>query len=251
MILNAIELGEGPPLVLLHGLFGQARNFGALQRRLAAGGRRVIAFDMPNHGASPHAPAMDYRSMADDVAETMAARGIPTAAVLGHSMGGKAAMMLALTAPTRVARLLVSDIAPVSYPSRWTALVDAMNAVPSGTPRAEADAALASAEPDAGVRAFILTNRKPDASGWRIGLEGIAASLHAIMGWAMPEEAAYEGPTLFAAGERSHYIRVEDRPLIRAAFPHARFLTVKGAGHWVHADQPEGFAAVVEGFMPV
>ncbi|MCR0982269.1 alpha/beta fold hydrolase [Roseomonas populi] len=251
MILNAIEAGEGPPLVLLHGLFGQARNFGALQRRLAAGGRRVVALDMPNHGASPHAPAMDYRRMADAVAETLLAKGIPRAAVMGHSMGGKAAMMLALTRPELVSRLLVSDIAPVAYPSRWVPLVEAMRAVPPGTPRAEVDTGLASVEPDAGVRAFILTNRKPDASGWRIGLEGIAASLPAIMGWEATEGAAYDGPTLVVAGEHSPYIKPEDRPGIRALFPHARFLTVKGAGHWVHADQPDGFAAVVEGFAPV
>ena len=250
MILNAIELGEGRPLVLLHGLFGQARNFGALQRRLAAGGRRVIAFDMPNHGASPHAPAMDYRLMAEAVGESMEARGIARADVMGHSMGGKAAMMLALTAPERVARLVISDVAPYAYPPRWTELVEAMRAVPPGTPRAEADALLAPAEPDAGVRAFILTNRKPDASGWRIGLEGIGASMPAILGWSSPEAARFEGPTLFVAGEHSTYIRPENRPVIRDLFPAARFITVKGAGHWVHADQPEGFAAVLEGFLP-
>ena len=250
MILNAIEAGEGTPVILLHGLFGQARNFGALQRRLAAGGRQVIAFDLANHGTSPHAPVADYRSMATDVAESLAARGIATAEVMGHSMGGKVAMMLALTRPETVSRLVVSDIAPVAYPPRWTALLAAMEAIPPGTPRAAADAALAGAEPDAGVRAFILTNRRPDGSGWRIGLEGIAASLPAIMGWEMPDPARYEGPALFVSGERSDYIRAEDRPLIRAAFPAARFLSVKGAGHWVHADQPEGFAAVLEAFLP-
>ena len=250
MILNAIEAGEGPPLILLHGLFGQARNFGALQRRLVAGGRHVIAFDLANHGASPHAPVTDYRSMAADVAESLDARGISGAEVMGHSMGGKVAMMLALTLPHAVARLVVSDIAPVSYPPRWTALLAAMAAIPPGSPRAAADAALAGAEPDAGVRAFILTNRRPDGSGWRIGLEGIAASLPAIMGWEMPEGARFEGTSLFVSGERSNYIRAEDRPVIRAAFHAARFLTVKGAGHWVHADQPEGFAAVMEGFFP-
>ncbi|WP_338662316.1 alpha/beta fold hydrolase [Pararoseomonas sp. SCSIO 73927] len=251
MILNAVEAGEGPPLVLLHGLFGQARNFGALQRRLAANGRRVVALDLPNHGASPHAPSMDYRVMADSVAETLEAKGIARAAVMGHSMGGKAAMMLALTRPEVVARLLVSDIAPVAYPSRWVPLVGAMRAVPPGAARAEVDAALAPAEPDPGVRAFIVANRRPDASGWRIGLEGIAASLPAIMGWEDAGGATYDGPTLVVAGERSPYIRAEDRPGIRALFPRARFLTVKGAGHWVHADQPDGFAAVVEGFAPV
>jgi len=248
MILNAIEMGEGRPLVMLHGLFGQARNFGALQRRLSAT-RRVIAFDMPNHGASPHTPSMDYRSMAEDVAESLAARGIGQTDLMGHSMGGKAAMMLALTRPELVGRLLISDIAPVTYPPRWGELIDAMRAVPAGTARSDADALLAPVESDAGVRAFILTNRKPDGSGWRIGLEGIAASMPAIMGWSQPDAASFTGPTLVVSGEHSQYIRPEDRPVIREAFPSARFVTVKGAGHWVHAEQPEGFAAVMEGFF--
>jgi pimeloyl-ACP methyl ester carboxylesterase len=249
MILNAIEAGEGRPLVLLHGLFGQARNFGALQRRLASA-RRVIAFDMPNHGASPHAPGMDCPSMAAAVAESLAARGIAQADVMGHSMGGKAAMMLALTMPDLVARLMISDIAPVTYPPRWTELMEAMRAVPAGATRAQADALLAPVEADAGVRAFILTNRRPDGSGWRIGLEEIAGSLPAIMGWTPPEAALFGKPVLFVSGEHSRYIRPENRPAIRQAFPAARFLVVKGAGHWVHADQPEGFAAVMEGFFP-
>lgn len=250
MILNAMEAGEGRPLVLLHGLFGQGRNFGSLQRRLAAR-RRVIVIDMPNHGASPHAARMDYRSMAGDVAETLAARGVSGADVMGHSMGGKAAMMLALTAPVLVARLIVSDIAPVAYPPRYGELLEAMRAVPPGTPRAVADATLATAEPDAGTRAFILSNRLPDGSGWRIGLEGIAASIGAIMDWAPPEGVRFEGQTLFVSGEHSRYLREENRPVIRALFPAARFLTIKGAGHWVHADQPEAFAAVVEGFFRI
>jgi len=248
MILNTTEAGEGRPLVLLHGLFGQGRNFGALLRRLSAT-RRVIAIDMPNHGASPHAPRMDYRSMAGDVAETLAAHGITGADVMGHSMGGKAAMMLALTAPVLVGRLVVSDIAPVTYPPRYGELLAAMRAVPAGASRAVADAALAPAEPDPATRAFILSNRRPDGSGWRIGIEGIAASMEAILDWAPPEGARFEGPSLFVSGERSGYIREENRPAIRDLFPAARFLTVKGAGHWVHADQPEAFAAVLEGFF--
>jgi len=248
VILNAVEAGEGPPVLLLHGLFGQARNLGALGRRLAARGRRAIALDMPNHGASPHAAAMDYGTMAADVAATLDAMGVAAAAVMGHSMGGKAAMRLALARPDLVSRLLVSDIAPVAYPPRYDGLIAAMRAIPPGTPRAAADAALAAAEPDPAIRAFVLTNRRPDASGWRIGLDGIAASLPAIMGWDGTGEARYEGPVLVVSGERSDYVRPEHRALFRAIFPAARFLAVRNAGHWVHADNPEGFAAVLEAF---
>ena len=250
MILNTAEAGEGRPVVLLHGLFGQGRNFGALSRRLATR-CRVIVVDMPNHGPSLHPPRMDVRSMAVDVAETLAARGDSGADVMGHSMGGKTAMMLALTAPVLVGRLVVSDIAPVAYPPRYGALLEAMRTVPAGASRAAAEAALADAEPDPATRAFILSNRRPDGSGWRIGIGGIAASMEAILDWAPPAGARFEGPALFVSGERSGYVREENRPAIRDLFPAARFLTVKGAGHWVHADQPEAFAAVLEGFFRI
>ena len=117
--------------------------------------------------------------------------------------------------------------------------------------RIEAVVESADAEPDPATRAFILSNRLPDGSGWRIGIEGIAASMDAILDWAPPAGARYEGPSLFVSGERSNYVRERDRPAIRDLFPAARFLTVKGAGHWVHADQPEAFAAVLEGFFRI
>ncbi|WP_426956919.1 alpha/beta fold hydrolase [Muricoccus radiodurans] len=248
MILNTVEAGEGPPLVLLHGLFGQARNFGAVQRRLSAE-RRVIAPDLRNHGASPHDPHVDYATMAADVAETLNALGVSRADIVGHSMGGKVAMTLALTAPERVARLVISDIAPVTYAPAFRAMAAAMQSVPAGAPRAAAGAALAGSVPDAGTLAFLLANRLPDGSGWRIGLDEIAAALPIIEAWTAPDGARFDGPTLFVSGERSDYIQREHRAPIRALFPAARFITVKGAGHWVHADNPDGFSAVLEAFL--
>jgi pimeloyl-ACP methyl ester carboxylesterase len=248
MILNVIEAGQGAPLVLLHGLFGQARNFGAVQRRLAST-RRVIAPDLRNHGASPHDPHMDYAAMAADVVETLATRGVAAADVMGHSMGGKVAMTIALTAPSTVSRLVVSDIAPVPYPPVYRAYAEAMQGIPPGTPRAGADAALTQAVPEAGVRAFLLSNRKPDGSGWRIGLDFITQALPILQDWSAPAGARFEGPTLFVSGENSDYIRPEHRAPIRSLFPAARFVAVKNAGHWVHADNPDGFAAVLEAFL--
>src|SRR5215210_9454526 len=162
MLLNTVETGDAspPPLVVLHGLFGSARNWGAIVRRLSAR-HRVLAMDLRNHGGSPRAAAMDYASMAGDVAETMEAAGAAPAAVLGHSMGGKAAMALALTRPELVRRLLVADIAPVLYPPRQGRIVGAMQAVPlrAGLSRREADAALlAGGVEEAGTRAFLLQN---------------------------------------------------------------------------------------------
>lgn len=254
MILHANELGAGnggKPLVLLHGLFGQARNFGQIQRTLAQRWR-TIALDLRNHGASPHAPDMRYGTMAADVYETLDAMGALPALVMGHSMGGKTAMRLALSQPEAVARLLVSDIAPVVYPPHNHPIVAAMTALPlhDGLTRAEADAALVDAVPDANVRAFLLQNlRFGPQPEWRIGLTEIAAALPDLEGWDGPTDATYTGRSLIVAGAESHYIRAEDRPLIRTLFPAARFVTVKHAGHWVHADNPAGFLAVLEAFL--
>src|SRR4051794_22775550 len=148
MILHAIQSGEGPPVVLLHGLFGSARNFGSVQRALAPR-YRVIALDMPNHGDSPHGADMRYTTQAEDVRQTLRALGIERAALVGHSMGGKAAMALALQWPEDVGRLLVSDIAPVVYQHGNSAVADAMMAIPlqPSLTRAEADHALADAVP--------------------------------------------------------------------------------------------------------
>jgi len=244
--------GQGRPLVLLHGLFGAGQNFGAIARALA-GEYRVILPDLRDHGASPHGPIGGYGELAADVLETLAAAGALPCALAGHSMGGKVAMRLALDRPDAVSRLLVSDIAPVPYPPGFRAYAAAMQALdlsPALT-RAQADAALAAAVPEPGVRAFLLQNLRfgPEGPAWRIGLEEIVAGLPVIESWDAPTGARYEGPALFVSGASSDYIRAEYRPAIRALFPAARFVTVKGAGHWVHADNPAGFLAVLRGFM--
>jgi esterase len=251
MILHAVSRGEGPVLVLLHGLFGQSGNFGAVQRRLAGGGRRVIALDLRNHGASGHAPGMDYPTLAADVFETLAALGVLPCAVLGHSMGGKTAMALALAHPEAVSRLCVADIAPVRYRPHLAGFAAAMRdlALHPGMTRAEADAALAPVVGDAGERAFLLTNlRLGAAPGWRIGLEAIVEGMDAIQDWPAIAAGPYGGPTLFLSGARSRYVLPEHRAAIAALFPAARFVALKNAGHWLHADDPEGFFSVVDAF---
>jgi esterase len=250
MILNAIQSGDGPPVVLLHGLFGAARNFGATQRAIAPR-FRVISLDMRNHGDSPHASDMRYPTLAADVRETLQALGIATAAIIGHSMGGKAAMAMALRWPQMVGRLLVSDIAPVAYEHGNTAFTSAMRLVPltPGLTRREADAALAEAVPDQALRAFLLQNLRLGAQpGWRIGLDEIAAAVPDLEGWTeLP--GLYPGPSLFVTGANSTYVLPEHRPAIRTRFPAARFVAIKNAGHWVHADNPAGFLSVVEAFL--
>ena len=251
MILHATSRGVGPVLVLLHGLFGQSGNFGAIQRRFAEDGRRIIALDLRNHGASAHASGMDYRTMADDVRETLDALTVLPCAVLGHSMGGKVAMALALRYPTTVERLCIADIAPVRYPPHLATYAAAMRDLPL-TPsltRAQADLALASTMPDDGERAFLLANlRLGSRPHWRIGLDEIIAGMDDIQDWPIGDVAPYNGRTLFLSGARSRYVRPEHRPAIAALFPAARFVTLKNAGHWLHADDPDAFFAVVEAF---
>lgn len=250
MILEAHEEGAGPPVVVLHGLFGAARNWRSVQRALS-GRFRVIALDLRNHGASPHARPMDYPAMAADVRATLAERGAVPAALVGHSMGGKVAMTLALARPDLVSRLAVVDIAPVAYQPAHRALIAAMiglRLAPDLT-RAAADAALAEVVASPAERGFVLQNlRLAPAPRWRLGLAEIASGMAAIEGFEAPEGAVYAGPALFIAGARSSYIRPEHHEPIAARFPAARHVTI-AAGHWVPAEAPEAFLLVTTAFL--
>ena len=252
MRLQSLEAGQGPPLILLHGLFGSARNWGAVQKALA-GDYRVVALDLRNHGASRRAPDMSYAAQAADVAETMAALGIERAVVLGHSMGGKAAMMLALTRPELVERLIVADIAPRPYPPALRAVVAALQALPlhADLTRQEADQALRAAVPEAPIRSFLLQNLRFEAAppSWRVGLAEIAAAMPEIENFAPPSGAQFEGPALAMAGALSPYIRTEDHAAFRALFPRRGFASIPRAGHRLQAENPEGFLAELRGFL--
>jgi pimeloyl-ACP methyl ester carboxylesterase len=195
---------------------------------------------------------MRYATMAADVMATLQERSALPATLLGHSMGGKVAMLAALTAPDLVRRLIVADIAPVPYPPHHLEVANAMAALPlaAGITRAQADAELANSVPDQSMRGFLLQNLQTGAAPtWRIGLAEIIAAFPQISAWDAPPDARYTSPTLFIAGATSNYIRADYRPIIRGWFPAARFVTLKNAGHWLHADNPEGFLAVVEGFL--
>jgi pimeloyl-ACP methyl ester carboxylesterase len=252
MILKAIEAGQGAPVVLLHGLLGAGQNFGAVQKALAAEGHRVLALDLRNHGTSPHAPTMSYPEMAADVAETLEAMGVPPAAVIGHSMGGKVAMALALARPDRVARLMVADIAPVTYPTPlFNRYVAAMRAIPlrPGLPRREADAALVEAVPNPALRGFLLQNLllTEDPPRWRIALDIIAEQMPVIGGW--PDlPGRYDGPVTVLAGDRSDYVQPEHHALFRRLFPAARFESIP-AGHWLHSENPSAFLEGARAFL--
>jgi pimeloyl-ACP methyl ester carboxylesterase len=245
---------DRPPLLIAHGLFGSARNWGAIAKRLALH-RQVITVDMRNHGDSPRSPDHGYSAMAGDLAETIAAQGGPgggRADVLGHSMGGKAAMMLALTEPDRVRRLIVADMAPVAYGHSQMPYVRAMQAVDLAgvTRRADADAALAAEVPEPALRAFLLQSLAVEAgrARWKLNLPALADQMPTIMGF--PETpASFPGPTLFLTGAKSDYVRPAHWPRIRALFPAAEHKAIPGAGHWLHADAPNAFLAEVTAFL--
>ncbi len=239
-----------PPLVIAHGLFGSGRNWGVIARRLADA-REVVAVDMRNHGESPRQPTQGYAEMAADIAEVIRHLG-GRADVLGHSMGGKAAMMLALTDGELVNRLVVADIAPVAYMHDQVPNVAAMRSVPLDRirTRADADAALALRIDDPALRAFFLQSLdlRSDPPQWRLNLDVLEAEMPQIVGW--PDvDGKFEGPALFLSGAESGYVRPQNREAITALFPAARFARLAGAGHWLHAEKPREFEETVRVFL--
>jgi esterase len=251
--LAATEYGTGPPVAILHGLFGTGRNWRSIAQQLAAR-HRVLAFDLRNHGASPWADGMSYGEMVEDLGASLLARGIDHAALLGHSMGGKVAMLAALLRPAEVDRLVVVDIAPAPNTPTLLAYVRAMRAVDLGgiTRRSEVDARLSGTIPDGVERAFLLQNLIIDdgKARWRLNLEAIESEFPQILDFPnLPAGTAYQGPTLFVAGARSDYIQTEHEPVIRRLFPQVRITRIEGAGHWVHAERPQAFLETVAPFL--
>lgn len=245
----------GSPVVLLHGLLGQGKNLGTAASGLAERGRRVTMLDLPAHGASPRVPSLDYPLLAQAVAAEL--RDEAPVALLGHSMGGKTAMQVALRAPELLRCLVVVDIAPVRYAggeSEHRRHLRAMRAMDLSTltGRADADARMTAEVDDARVRGFLLQNLAREDGGWRwrADLEVLERDLPALADFPLPEPVApYEGPVLFLAGADSAYVREEHRPRIAELFPRARLVRIKGAGHWVHAETPELFVHTVARFL--
>ena len=252
--LAVTEMGAGPPVIVLHGLFGSAGNWRSIGRALADR-YRVLLVDLRNHGASGWADEMGYPAMATDVRAVIETRGLGAATIVGHSMGGKVAMNLALTAPGTVQRLAVVDIAPVVNPPAHLPYIRAMRRIDAARlgRRNEADELLRGEVPDPAVRAFLLQNLVPGENGglrWRINLAAIEREMPAISDAPEPEGAsAFAGPTLFIAGGNSDYIRPQHWPRIVALFPNAKLVTIADAGHWVHAERPEAFLAALTGFL--
>lgn len=247
------ESGAGSPLVILHGLFGSKRNWASVAHRLAAA-HRVISVDLRNHGESPWDERHDYPALAADVAAVIERRVGGPAAVLGHSMGGKAAMVLALARPDLVERLVVVDIAPVRSTATPIEYVRAMRTLPLAafSQRLDIKEALAPAIPDPMVRGFLTLNLVSGPAGfaWTVNLEAIERNFEAILGFpAVAPGRQFTNPTLFLAGGRSEYIRPEHHAEIHRLFPAATIEVIERAGHWVHADAADAFVAAVDAFL--
>lgn len=250
-MLNTILHGQKtdhPPLIIAHGLYGSGRNWGVLAKRLSDE-RQVVAVDMRNHGESPWFDSHSYADMANDLAEVIAAHG-GRADVLGHSMGGKASMTLALTHPEMVNRLIVADIAPVAYGHSQIQYLNAMRAVDLNSvhKRSDADAQLARGVDDPALRAFLLQSLDVKGKRWRLNLDALEHAMPEILGWPSPA-GQFTGPTLFLTGAMSNYVLPEHRPAIKALFPKAHFAKIPGAGHWLHAEKPREFEASIRAYL--
>jgi pimeloyl-ACP methyl ester carboxylesterase len=253
--LHTTVLGDGGPTVAFcHGLFGQGKNWTQIAKALSPD-HRVLLLDMPNHGRSPWTESFDYVELADMVAAHLEPEG--PVALVGHSMGGKIAMCLALRHPGLVERLVVVDVAPVTYASgrEFVGYIEAMRGMDLTAleRREQAEEALREAVPNPVVRSFLLQNlrRTDDGWHWQVNLELLGEHMAGLVGWPGDRlgEASYDGPVLWVGGARSDYISDEHAGEMDRRFPRNRRVLIKGAGHWVHSEQPEVFLEVVRRFL--
>ncbi len=251
MKLQFTTLGDGDPVILMHGLFGSMSNLRGLGRLLASH-FRVLMPDLRNHGKSAHSDCMDYPTMAADIVELMDSQNIGRADLVGHSMGGKVAMQVALGHPHRAHSLVAVDIAPVTYGHHHQAAIAGLHAVEEAatTTRKEADEVLAQFVETTEVRSFLLKNLVKTAAGrfaLQLNLEAIESCYDRIAG--APEGEPFTGPALFIRGGASDYVGVAQQQAILRLFPNATIDTLAGAGHWLHAEQPELFNRRVLDFL--
>lgn len=252
MKLNYKTLGEGKPLIILHGLFGSLDNWLSIAKELTDT-YQIFLVDQRNHGMSPHSDEFNYGVMAEDLKEFIKEHNIDRPYILGHSMGGKTAMKFALQHGDMWEKLIVVDISPKAYPVHHDVILEGLSAIDVDAlkSRGEADKKLAEYVSDFGTRQFLLKNLNRKKSGgfeWKINLPVIKENIE-IIGEGMEEQLAIEKDVLFIRGEKSDYIKNDDVILITQHFPNARLETVKNAGHWVHAEQPEALLDLVTNFL--
>jgi len=251
--LNFETYGQGKPVIILHGLFGSARNWRSIAKKLG-NQYQVFSVDLRNHGDSEHADSMYYMEMVEDLRQFLHDRNLDKASLIGHSMGGKTAMAFALEYEEIIDKLVVLDIAPVQYKNEFEQLIDAMLGLELGeiSSRNQANDLLKSGIKDGGLRLFLLQNLIHEAEGfqWRINLPAIKAALTDISAFpTFMKSSQYSGPTLFLGGEMSDYILPDYHKDIKSFFPEADIISITAADHWLHADQPQRVFEEISRFL--
>lgn len=242
-ILHYQEYGKGPPIIILHGLFGSSTNWRSLSKSLSEH-YRVITPDLRNHGRSSHYPSMNYSEMANDIANLMDTLSLQQSTLIGHSMGGKVAMVNALLHPDRVEKLVVLDIAPVNYDHRYGKIFHALNHLPLDQlkNRNEAEAFLNKHFDDLFLVRFLLQNLARNENGfvWRINLPAIQENIETISSFPdIVPAGTFNRPALFLGGEKSHFIQADHQRIIHKYFPGAEIEHIGNAGHMLHVEQPQ------------
>ncbi|MCE7995928.1 MAG: alpha/beta fold hydrolase [Roseivirga sp.] len=245
------ELGEGQPLIVLHGLFGSSDNWLTLGKRFAED-FKVYIIDQRNHGQSFHSDEFSYESMAADLQQFIHSKNIERPHVLGHSMGGKTAMTFATTHPEIVDKLIVADIGPQSYPVHHSTILKGLFSIDlqNTKSRREADEQLTGYIPEIGIRQFLLKNltRSGSSFAWKINLPVIAQQIEQI-GKGLNQNTSYDKSALFVRGEKSDYIKDSDVNLIHSIFTNCQLETIAGAGHWLHAEKPQEFYDITINYL--
>ena len=252
MLLHSNIIGEGQPFVILHGFLGMSDNWKTLGNRFAEH-FQVHLVDQRNHGRSFHDDHFYYEALAEDLKHYFEHHNIKNAIVLGHSMGGKTAMLFAALYPELVSKLIVADISPRFYPVHHDAILEGLNSLDFEVlkSRSQADKQLANYVSDFGTRQFLLKNLYWIEKGQlalRINLDILTANVSEV-GEALPLHAKFDGDTLFLRGDKSEYIGNQDETLIKNHFPKAQIATISNAGHWLHAENPEDFYNAVTNFV--
>lgn len=251
MFNNYKQKGEGEVVLLLHGLFGCLNNLTLLSNSLSDC-FKVISIDLANHGDSKHNGMISHSSMTEDVLAIVAHLGIDEFSIVGHSLGGKVAMMIALKHPDKVNRLVVADIAPVAYPDLHLSVFEALSSIDlkKVTGKDQVSIFLKESGLDPKICSFLLQSLIQDAGNymWRFDLNGLASSYQDLMGW-VKSSHQYMGKALFVKGEKSNYVSSDKEPCIYEQFPKARIKTINHAGHWLHVERPKEFGGIVRDFL--
>ena len=253
MKLHSNILGQGQPLIILHGFLGMSDNWKSLGKKFGDLGFEVHLVDQRNHGRSPHDEAFNYTVLVQDLKDYCDKNQLENSVLIGHSMGGKTAMLFAALFPRMVSKLIVADISPRYYPIHHDLILEGLSALDFDVlkTRKEADAILANYVTDIGIRQFLLKNlywKDKEQLALRINLEVLREQVETV-GEALPQHLKFEGESLFLRGDRSDYILAQDESLIKVHFPGATIKTVNNAGHWLHAENPKDFYEQVMHFI--